>query len=82
MFCFFTVGVPFEFNCQNKTAGTQLTANLRVLDTPRVKHLEVQTDPDLNYPDHYQYFMYGEEGKIYISHIITKNPDFQQVSLT
>ena len=44
-----------------------------------MKHLEVQTDPDLSYPDHYQYFMYGEDGKVYISHMITKNPDFQQV---
>ena len=75
------VGVPFEFNYRNQSSGTQLTANLRVLDTPRVKHLEIQTDPDLSYPNHYQYFMYGEGGKIYISHMITKKPDFQQVIL-
>ena len=69
----------FEFTYRNKTSGVLFTAKLKVIDTPRVKHFETQTDPDLQYPDHHQYFMYGEGGNVYLSHMITKKPDFQQV---
>ncbi|XP_028411012.1 uncharacterized protein LOC114533638 [Dendronephthya gigantea] len=72
-------GAEFEFTARDDSTGVLFTAFLKVLDTPRVKHFETQEDPDLKYPDHYQYFMYGQGGKTYLSHMITKKPDFQQV---
>lgn len=80
MFYLSLLGVEFEFNYRNQSSSTLFTAFLKVIDTPRVKHFETQTDPDLNYPDNHQYFMYGQNGNIYLSHIVTKKPDFQQVS--
>ena len=76
------LGAEFEFKYRSKTDGVRFTAFLKVLDTVRVKHFETQTDPDLTYSDHYEYFMYGDGGKVYLSHIITKKPDFQQVNHT
>jgi len=53
-----------------------LTTKAKVLDIPLCRHLDLTLQ---NYPKHMSYFMYGEGDKAYLSHNISKNPDFVQV---
>ena len=49
---------------------------MKVLDVPRFDHFDPLAT---GYPEFSTYFMYGSAKRAYISHIPTKQPDFQQV---
>ena len=54
-----------------------MSANMKVIDVPRFDHFDVT---DTEYPEFSTYFMYGDKHHIYLSHIPTRQPDFQQVT--
>ena len=49
---------------------------MKVVDVPRFDHYDPLATA---YPEFSTYFMYGDKDHAFISHIPTKNPDFQQV---
>ena len=55
-----------------------MSAYVKVEDVVRFSHFEPQTE-DLEYPEKQKYFIFGDHKRAYLSHIITKNPDFHQV---
>lgn len=53
-----------------------MRTKIRVVDVTRFDHFDLN---DRKYPDKSTYFIYGDKGKAFISHIPAKNPDFLQV---
>jgi hypothetical protein len=43
-----------------------------------MNHFEIQEYAQYN--EHQKYFLYGDDEEAFLSHIITKQPDFYQVS--
>lgn len=49
---------------------------VNVIDVPRFQHFDLAIK---HYPKHMTYWLFGDAEGIYLSHVITKQPDFQQV---
>lgn len=53
---------------------------LKVDEVFRYNHLEsIKASEHIQYPEAQTYFLYGDKKRAYISHVITKHPDFQQL---
>ena len=55
--------------------------NLRVKEVFRYNHLEKPSlgSDDVQYPANMTYYMYGDEKKAYMSHVMDYYPSFHQV---
>ena len=74
-------GVLFEVYTSLSSTSPITTTSLKVLDVVQMKHFEPADDPDVAYPDTQTYFMFGNGQKVFLSHCITRKPDFQQVRM-
>lgn len=54
------------------------TIKIRIDEVWTMNHFEIQEYAQYN--EHQKYFLYGDDEEAFLSHIITKQPDFYQVS--
>ena len=61
---------------------SQFKVDITIYEIIRYHHLEkVEVSQYVSYPENQTYFLYGDKGNAYISHIMTKYPDFHQVCI-
>lgn len=66
--CF--VGMPSDHD-----KNPFMSVKMKIIDVPRYEHFDKG-----DYPDHANYFMYGDKESVFLFHIPTKSPDFFQVN--
>ena len=61
---------------------SQFKVAITIDEIIRYHHLEkVEVSQYVSYPKNQTYFLYGDKDNAYISHIMTKYPDFHQVCM-
>ena len=73
-------GEKEEFDCfvgmpSDHDKNPFMSVEMKIIDVPRYEHFDKG-----DYPDHANYFMYGDKKSVFLFHIPTKSPDFFQVN--
>ena len=72
-------GIKYDVFTDLESTSPVHSLALKVIDVVNMKRFAPAKEAGLEYPDNQTFFMFGDGDKVYLTHIVTKQLDYQQV---